>query len=117
MHGNLLTTLPEGMLSGLTSLTTLNLESNRLTTLPDSIFAGLTGMTRLAMGGNAADPLPLDVFLEKTGEGQFKAVAPTGSPFEIVLPLIRVRNGRHQRLAQPRVTISRWQALKVRRSP
>ena len=92
MHGNLLTTLPEGMLSGLTSLTTLNLESNRLTTLPDSIFAGLTGMTRLAMGGNAADPLPLDVFLEKTGEGQFKAVAPTGAPFEIVLP-IRVRNG------------------------
>ena len=87
LHGNLLATLPEGMLSGLTSLTTLNLESNRLTTLPDSIFAGLTGMTRLAMGGNAADPLPLDVFLEKTGEGQFKAVAPTGAPFEIVLPL------------------------------
>ena len=92
LHGNLLTTLPEGMLSGLTSLTTLNLESNRLTTLPDSIFAGLTGMTRLAMGGNAADPLPLDVFLEKTGEGQFKAVAPTGAPFDIVLPLI-VTNG------------------------
>ena len=92
LHGNLLTTLPEGMLSGLTSLTTLNLESNRLTTLPESIFAGPTGITRLAMGGNAADPLPLDVFLEKTGEGQFKAVAPTGAPFEIVLPL-NVANG------------------------
>ena len=92
LHGNLLTTLPEGMLSGLTSLTTLNLESNRLTTLPESIFAGPTGITRLAMGGNAADPLPLDVFLEKTGEGQFKAVAPTGAPFELVLPL-NVSNG------------------------
>ena len=92
LHGNLLTTLPEGMLAGLTSLTTLNLESNRLTTLPESIFAGPTGINRLAMGGNAADPLPLDVFLEKTGEGQFKAVAPTGAPFDVTLP-IRVRNG------------------------
>ena len=92
LHGNQLTTLPEGMLSGLTSLTYLNLESNQLTTLPDSIFTGLTGLTRLAMGGNAVDPLQVAIFLEKTGEGEFKAVAPAGVPFEIVLP-IRVRNG------------------------
>ena len=38
------------------------------------------------------DPLPLRVSLEKVGTDQVKAVAPTGAPFEIVLPL-SVTNG------------------------
>ena len=89
---NQLTSLPLGLLEGLTALTDLRMIGNRLTTLPDSIFVGLTGLTTLALDGNAADPLPIAVSLEKVGDGQFKAVAPTGAPFEIVLP-IRVRNG------------------------
>ncbi len=89
---NQLPTLPSGLLDGLTALTDLRMIGNRLTALPDSIFAGLTGLTRLSLGSNSVDPLPLNVSLEKTGEGQFKAVAPTGAPFEIVLSLI-VANG------------------------
>ena len=89
---NQLTTLPSGLLEGLTSLTDLRMIGNRMTALPDSIFEGLTGLTRLALGSNAVDPLPITISLAKTGEGQFKAVAPTGAPFDIVLPLI-VMNG------------------------
>ncbi len=89
---NQLTTLPSGLLEGLTSLTDLRMIGNRLTALPDGIFEGLAGLTRLALGGNAVDPLPISVALEKVGEGQFKAVTPTGAPFDIVLPLI-VMNG------------------------
>lgn len=89
---NQLTTLPSGLLDGLTALTDLRMIGNRLTALPDSIFEGLTGLTRLSLSGNAVDPLPLNVSLEKTGEGQFKAVAPAGAPFDIVLPLT-VTNG------------------------
>ena len=37
-------------------------------------------------------PLPLTVSLEKVGNDQFKAVAPSGAPFDIVLPL-SVTNG------------------------
>ncbi len=89
---NQLTTLPSGLLEGLTSLTDLRMIGNRLTALPDSIFEGLTGLTTLRLGGNAVDPLPINISLEKTGEGQFKAVAPTGAPFDIVLSL-SVTNG------------------------
>ena len=89
---NQLTTLPSGLLEGLTSLTDLRMIGNRLTALPDGIFEGLTGLTTLRLGGNAVDPLPINISLEKTGEGQFKAVAPTGAPFDIVLSL-SVTNG------------------------
>ena len=39
---NNLTSLPEGIFSGLTSLTNLELGENRYTTLPQGIFSGLT---------------------------------------------------------------------------
>ena len=92
LYSNQLTSLPEDIFLGLSSLETLRLGLNQLTALPDSIFEGLTGLTTLALGGNAVDPLPISISLEKTGEGQFKAVAPAGAPFDVTLP-IRVRNG------------------------
>ena len=116
LYNNQLTTLPEGIFDGLTALTTLNLSSNQLTTLPAGIFDGLalttlrirynsslsslpagifegvTTLTWIYLDGNAVDPLPLTVSLEKVGGDQFKAVAPTGAPFDIVLP-ISVANG------------------------
>ena len=89
---NQLTTLPADLLDGLSSLTDLRMIGNQLTTLPDGIFEGLTGLRRLALGSNSVHPLPLTVSLQKVGEGQFKAVAPTGAPFDLVLPLT-VENG------------------------
>ena len=89
---NQLTTLPAGLLEGLSSLTDLRMIGNQLTTLPDGIFEGLAELSRLALQSNSVDPLPLTVTLQKIGEGQFKAVAPTGAPFDLVLPLI-VSNG------------------------
>ena len=38
------------------------------------------------------NPLPLTVSLEKVADGQFKAVAPAGAPFAIILP-VSVVNG------------------------
>ena len=92
LNFNQLSTLPDGVFSELTSLTTLNLVSNQLRTLPDGIFSRLTSLTQLTLGRNPVEPLPLPVSLEKVADGQFKAVAPTGAPFEIVLPLT-VANG------------------------
>ena len=92
LNFNRLSTLPEGVFSELTSLTTLNLVSNQLRTLPDEIFSRLTSLTRLSLGRNPVDPLPLNLSLQKVADGQFKAVATAGVPFELVLP-IRVRNG------------------------
>ena len=89
---NQLTTLPSGLFEGLTALTDLRMIGNQLTMLPDGIFEGLTSLTTLRLQNNAVNPLPLTVSLEKVANGQFKAVAPSGAPFDIVLPLT-VANG------------------------
>ena len=89
---NRFTTLPSSIFDGLTKLTVLAMRGNQFTTLPDGIFEELTGLTRLHLEENAAYPLPLTVSLEKVGDNQFKAVAPTGAPFDIVLPL-NIANG------------------------
>ena len=92
LRSNQLTTLPEGVFSGLSVLRYLSLHSNQLTTLPEGVFSGLSALTTLRLESNAVDPLPLRVSLEKVGTDQVKAVAPTGVPFEMVLPL-SVTNG------------------------
>ena len=92
LNNNQLTTLPDGIFNNLTSLTDLNLYNNQLSSLPAGIFEGLTSLTTLRLGRNVVDPLPLTISLQKAGEGQFKAVVPTGAPFDIVLPL-SVANG------------------------
>ena len=87
-----ITALKKGDFAGMTGLTSLNLFNNQLSSLPDGIFAGLTSLTTIRLGRNAVDPLPLAVSLEKVGTNQFKAVAPAGATFDIVLP-ITVTNG------------------------
>ena len=79
--------LKSGDFSGMTGLTDLNLYGNQLSSLPNGIFEGLTALTTLRLGGNTVDPMPITVSLEKVGDNQFKAVAPIGAPFAIVLPI------------------------------
>ena len=79
--------LKSGDFSGLTGLTDLNLYGNQLSNLPNGIFEGLTALTTLRLGGNTVDPMPITVSLEKLGDNQFKAAAPIGAPFDIVLPI------------------------------
>ena len=92
LSGNQLTSLPADVFSGLSSVTEINLDSNRLTSLPADVFSGLSSLTKLVLSSTAVNPLPLIVSLEKVGTGQFKAVAPTGAPFDLILPLT-VTNG------------------------
>ena len=92
LGNNQLNSLPSGVFSGLSSLSTLHLFNNQLRELPDGVFSGLPNLTSLFMGDNVVAPLPITVSLQKVADGQFKAVAPTSAPFDIVLPL-RVRNG------------------------
>ena len=87
LDGNQLAELPGNVFAGLTSLTVLSLNDNRLADLPDGIFSGLSSLTNLELGGNATDPLLLPVAVEPSGNLQFKAVAPAGAPFDIVLPV------------------------------
>ena len=82
-----ITALTSGDFSGMTGLTSLNLYNNELSSLPDGIFEGLTALTSLRLGGNTVDPLPIPISLEKIEDGQFKAVALTGAPYDIVIPI------------------------------
>ena len=92
LNNNQLVSLPEGIFDGLTALGNLNLYNNQLSSLPDGIFEGLTSLTTIRLGRNTVDSLLLTVSLEKVAGGQFKAVAPTGTTFDFVLP-ISVTNG------------------------
>ena len=92
LYGNQLSTLPEDVFDELSSLTRLFLSNNELTSLPAGVFSGLFALQTIQLGGNTVDPMRLTVSLEQDGDGQFKAVAPTGASFEIVLPLT-VTNG------------------------
>ena len=92
LHFNDLTSLPSGIFDKNTNLTTLVLFGNQLSSLPNGLFSGLSSLTALNLSGNAVDPLLLTVSLEKLGNEQFKAVAPSGAPFDLVLPLT-VANG------------------------
>ena len=87
LYRNRLSALSADVFAGLTSLEMLVLHDNRLTSLPDGVFAGLTSLATLSLERNTTHPLPLAVTLEKVGESGFKAVAPTGAPFEFVLPV------------------------------
>ena len=92
LRGKDISALKTNDFSGLTKLTNLNLFNNQLSSLPDGIFRGLTSLTTIRLGKNAVNPLPFTVSLEKVADGQFKAVAPAGALFNIVLP-ITVTNG------------------------
>ena len=90
LHYNQLSSLPEDLFDGLSSLKYLHLNHNQLSSLPDGIFEGLSSLNELHLDDNSVDPLPVTVSLEKAGTAignQFKAVAPVGAPFDIVLPL------------------------------
>ena len=92
LNNNGLTFVPSGIFENLTELSELWLADNKLRSLPDGIFEGLNRLRSLSLGGNAVNPMPISVSLEKIADGQFKAVVPTGAPFDIVLPLT-VTNG------------------------
>ena len=87
LRGKGISGLKTGDFSGLAALTSLNLYNNRLSSLPDGIFKGLTSLTTIRLGRNAIDPFPLTVSLVNVGAGEFKAVAPAGALFDIVLPI------------------------------
>ena len=92
LRNNQLTSLSAGVFSRLSSLQYLYLDGNQLTSLPAGVFRGLSTPTLLWLQENTVDPLPLTVSLVKIEEEQFKAAAPAGAPFDIVLPL-RVAGG------------------------
>ena len=92
LSGNPLSTLPDGIFENLTNLTELYLNNNNLRALPARVFKNLTQLIKVHVNSRVVYPLLVNVSLEKVAEGQFKATAHTGAPFNIVLPL-NVTNG------------------------
>ena len=86
LSSNKLSGLPSDLFSGLSSLSWLSLSFNELVGLPAGIFSGLPSLRSFYLGDNAVN-LSITVFLEQIEENRFKASAPTGAPFNIVLPL------------------------------
>ena len=84
---NELRSLPAGLFSGLSQLSTLSLSGNRLSRLPNGILLGMTKLETLELNRNLIDPLPLYISLDRVVDGEFKALAPTGAPFELTLPV------------------------------
>ncbi len=68
-------------------LENLQIEGNRLSEIPDGFFFGLSSLAELDLDDNTVKPLPLTLTLEKVDTDRFKAVAPAGAPFRLVLPV------------------------------
>ena len=94
LQDNAITSLSGGIFDGMPSLSSIVLSNNRLTSIPNGIFSGLTQLSQVDLSGNpnAASILSLTVTLQKVGTNQFKAVAPSGAPFTMTIP-IKVTNG------------------------
>ena len=84
-----LMTLPAGLFTGFTNLTTLRLEHNDLETLPDGIFEELTNLTTLTLSGNPGSATFLPVAVAgpeggidaKPGEEEVKLGGDAGGPW------------------------------------
>ena len=87
LDGNQLPEIPEGALDSMTELLDLRLDRNQLTALPDGIFTGKGSLAGLQLQDNSITPLPIPVSLAQTGSLEFKAVMPTGAPFDVTLPV------------------------------
>ena len=48
---------------------------------------GLTSLETLRLEGNPVEPFEVVLTLEKVGDNRFKAVAPTGAPFDLAIPV------------------------------
>ena len=83
LAGNELTSLPDNIFRGLSSLQNMDLSDNELANLPDNVFIGLSSLTQLNLENNPGAPFSFIIYLEKIVDGQFKAVAPIGAPFDI----------------------------------
>ncbi len=92
LDSNSFTTLPPGIFEKLTSLSTLDLRDNDFSSIPAGIFVNLTSLSELHLEENSVEPLSLPIALELVAQGQFKAVAVTGAPFDITVP-VSVTNG------------------------
>ena len=86
LSSNQLRSLPSDIFSDLSSLTWLSLSFNELSSLPSGIFSGLSPLNSFYLSNNSVN-LSVIVSLEEVVENEFKATAPTGAPFSIVLPL------------------------------
>ena len=84
---NSLSSLRAGVFSGPGGLQHLDLSFNELSILPDGIFSSLTELKTLSLEHNKVFPIPFPLSLEKVADSQFKAVAPAGAPFALVLPV------------------------------
>ena len=62
LSGNMLTELPQGLFSGLSSLEVLNVSGNMLTELPQGLFSGLSSLEVLNVSGNMLTELPDGIF-------------------------------------------------------
>ena len=90
LSSNQLSSLPSDIFSDLSSLDWLSLSFNELSSLPSGIFSGLSSLRAFYLSNNSVN-LSVTVSLEQIEGNEFKATAPTGAPFNIVLPL-RVTN-------------------------
>ena len=70
-----------------TALERLELGHNALNALPDGLFSGLTSLTNLSLGGNSTDPMQLTVTMEKVGTDQARAKVLAGAPFAVDIPV------------------------------
>ena len=74
-----------GVLRALEAERALDLSGTGLSALPNGVFSGLTALTSLDLRDNptSGDTLPLTVTVEKVGEDQVRAKVLAGAPFTV----------------------------------
>ncbi len=84
---NRLNTLPAGFFSQLPTLRKLHLSDNQFSSFPDKVFSDATNLRTLDVSRNPGVPIPLQLSIEVLQDNLIRAVARTGAPFTINLPV------------------------------
>ena len=99
LTGNALTTLPEGVLVPLKSLTRLSLKNNQLAKIAKGAFDGLAGLRGLDLSANQLAALPLRLFdglprLTELGLGENKLSSQEIAKVQATLPRVDIHVGK-----------------------
>ena len=84
---NTLDNLPAGVLGNLSKLGILSISDNNLSVLPDGVFTGLTDLSQVNLIGNPGATFTVTANLEQDGDAAIVVKVTEGAPFDMLVTL------------------------------